>query len=125
MTTAADTAAHHRQESWRLLDQVDAELERGELEAASQAVWEAAAHGVRAAAARRGWAHDSARDLAVAISRLIDEEAGSIDLNTNFIIAHSFNRIDRAWEMPLYEDDVHYGKEPVAELLELLERLEQ
>ncbi len=54
--TAADTDAivHYRKESWRLLAQVDAELERGELEAASQALWDAAAHGLKAAAARRG-----------------------------------------------------------------------
>ena len=38
--------AHHRAESWRSLAQVDALLEQGELEAASQALWEAAAHGV-------------------------------------------------------------------------------
>ena len=41
--TAADTnVAHYRKESWRLLAQVDAELERGNLEAASQALRDAA-----------------------------------------------------------------------------------
>ncbi len=52
--TAADTDARYRKESWRLLAQVDVELGRGDLEAASQALWDAAAHGLKAAAARRG-----------------------------------------------------------------------
>ena len=123
MTTAA-AVVHHRQESWRLLDQVDAELERGELEAASQAVWEAAAHGVRAAAARRGWPHDTIPDLMKVVVRLMKEEGGPLELNGHLIMAHYFDRIDRAWEMPLYEDDVLYAKGPVAELLQILESMD-
>ena len=50
MTTAnADVVDRHRKASWHSLEQVDVKLEDGELEAASQVLWEAAAHGVKAA----------------------------------------------------------------------------
>ena len=116
----SDVVAGYRKESRRLLAQVDVELERGRLNPASQALWDAAANGLKAAAARRGWPHDTVVEQMQVVSRLIDEEGGPIDLNTNAIIAHSFNRIDRAWETPLYEDDVEYGKGLVANLLNLL-----
>ena len=124
--TTADTEAvvHYRKESWRLLAQVDAELERGELEAAAQALWDAAAHGLKAAAARRGWPHETANDQLYVVIPLIQEEGGPVDLNTNAIIAHSFNRRDRAWEIPLRESEVRYCKEPVRALLKILEEMD-
>ena len=126
MTTAdtANTVARYRKESWRLLAQVDVELERGELEAASQALWDAAAHGLKAAAARRGWPHETVNDQLYVVIPLIQEEGGPVDLNTNAIIAHSFNRRDRAWEIPLLESEVRYCKEPVGELLKMLEGMD-
>ena len=116
--------AHHRAESWRSLAQVDALLEQGELEAASQALWEAAAHGVRAAAAYRNLPYATTWDLGQVINYLIDREDGSIDLNTNFFIAHSFDRIDREWEMPLLESEVVYCRPPVTDFLKMLEAMD-
>ena len=123
-TAAAAAVAHHRAESWRSLALVDALLERGELEAASQALWEAAAHGVRAAAARRNLPYADNWELGQVISYLIDHEDGSIDLNTNFFIAHSFDRIDREWEIPLLRSEVIYCREPVSALLKMLEAMD-
>ena len=124
--TAADTDAivHYRKESWRLLAQVDAELERGELEAASQALWDAAAHGLKAAATHRGWPHETVSDQLYVVIPLIQDEGGPVDLNTNAIIAHSFNRRDRAWIIPIDEDGVLYAKGPVAELLKIIESMD-
>ena len=51
-------------------------------------------------------------------------EGGSIDLNTNFFVAHAFDRIDRAWEIPIEDDDIRYAKGPVTELLEMLEAMD-
>ena len=116
--------AHHRAESWRSLAQVDALLEQGELESASQALWEAAAHGVRAAAAYRRRPYATTWDLGDVIIRLIEDEGGSIDLNTNFFIAHSFDRIDRAWEIPLLESEVIYCRKPVTDFLKMLEAMD-
>ena len=121
---AYDAVAHNRAAAWRHLAQVDAELERGELEKASQDLWEAAAHGVKAAAIRRGWPHATQWDLGQVINHLIDDEDGSIDLNTNFFIAHSFDRIDREWEIPLLESEVLYCRKPVAEFLKMLEGMD-
>ncbi len=125
MTTAnANIVDHHRKASWHSLDQVDVKLQDGELEAASQTLWEAAAHGVKAAAARRGWPNASVNDLMKVVIRLMKEEDGPIDLNSNLLIAHSFDRIDRAWEIPLSEYEVIYAKGPVAELLRILESMD-
>ena len=118
------TIAHHRAASWRSLALVDALLEQGELEAASQALWEAAAHGVRAAAAYRNLPYANPWDLGQVIIRLIEDEGGSIDLNTNFFIAHSFDRIDREWEIPLLESEVVYCRLPVADFLKMLEAMD-
>ena len=116
--------AHHRAESWRSLAQVDALLEQGDLEAAAQALWESAAHGVRAAAAYRRRPYATTWDLGQVIIRLIEDEGGSIDLNTNFFIAHSFDRIDRAWEMPLFEGDIVYARDPVTDFLKMMEAMD-
>lgn len=122
---ATAAVAHHRAESWRSLALVDALLEQGELEAASQALWESAAHGVRAAAAYRNLPYATTWDLGQVIIRLIEDEGGSIDLNTNFFIAHSFDRIDREWEIPLFEGDIVYAKEgPVADFLKMMEAMD-
>ena len=57
MTTAADTIAYHKERSWHFLDLVDDELARGELEEASNKLWGAAAHAIKAIAESRGWEH--------------------------------------------------------------------
>ncbi len=55
---------------------------------------------------------------------LIQDEGGPVDLNTNAIIAHSFNRRDRAWIIPIDEDGVLYAKGSVAELLKIIESMD-
>ena len=122
--TITAIVARHRAESWRSLALVDALLGQGELEAAAQALWESAAHGVRAAAAHRNLPYTTTWDLGQIINHLIDHEGGSIDLNTNFFIAHSFDRIDRAWEMPLFEGDIVYAKGPVTDFLKMMEAMD-
>ena len=122
--TTADAVDYHRKASWRLLEQADVELEQGEIEKASQALWDAAAHAVRAAAARRGWSHESTHDLMQIVVRLIEEEGGPVHLNTNLIIAHSFDLVGRAWDIPLLESEVRYCKGPVTELIRLLESMD-
>ena len=100
------------------------ELARGNLAAASQTLWDAAAHAIKAAAARRHWPHESFVDLGETITRLIDEEGGPLDLNTNFIMASSFDRID-TWEIPLHEAGIRYcSKGPIKELLLMLEGMD-
>ena len=124
--TAAEAAAvaHYRKESWRLLEQVDVELERGDLEAASQALWDAAVHGVKAAATRRGWPHDTFLEMGNAIIRLIYDEGGPVDLNTNFIMAAAFDR-KIARYLPPHEAGIRYcSKGPTREFLQVLEGMD-
>ncbi|MYC32908.1 MAG: hypothetical protein F4X64_06990 [Chloroflexi bacterium] len=122
--TTTDAVAHYRKESWRLLSQVDVELERGEIAAASQALWDAAECAIKAAAERRGWAHDSFVALGDVIIRLIDEEGGSIDLNTNFIMASAFDRVV-SQQIPLHEAGIRYcSKGPIKNLIHILESMD-
>ena len=106
------------------LAQVDVELARGNLAAASQTLWEAAAHAIKAAATRRHWPHESFADLGDAITRLYDEEGGPIELHWYFVMASSFDRID-TWEIPLHEAGIRYcSKGPIKELLLMLEGMD-
>ena len=93
------------------------------MEAAAQALWEAAALGVQAAALRRGWQVSDNYDLGQTISRLIHDEGGPVELNTAFFTAYAFNRVDRAWDSPISADGIRYGKDVIAEFIEALEGL--
>lgn len=124
MTAADANVAHYRKESWRLLAQVDVELERGDLEAASQSLWDAAACGVKAAAVRRGWPHETFVEMGDAIIRLIYDEGGPVDLNTNFIMASAFDR-ELPRDLPPHEAGIRYcSKVPIKEFLQVLEGLD-
>ena len=122
--TATDAVSHYRKESWRLLSEVDVELERGEIAAASQALWDAAECAIKAAAERRGWPHDSFADLGDVIIRLINDEGGSIDLNTNFIMASAFDRVV-SQQIPLHETGIRYcSKGPIKDFIHTLESMD-
>ena len=68
------TVDYHRERSRHFLALVDEELARGELEEASNKVWGAAAHAIKAVAERRGWQHHAHALLEVAVDRLVNEE---------------------------------------------------
>ena len=118
--TITDAIAYHRERSWHLLKQVDVELEQGEIEKASQALWDAAAHAIKAAAASRGWEHGSFEALCVVIDRLVAEEGGPKELQWHFVMANAFDRRDMVWEIPLHELGIRYCKEPVGEFIRTL-----
>ena len=122
--TYTNPVGHHPKAGWGSLSQVDAALERGELETAAQALWEAAAHGVKAAAARRGWPHDSFKDLDETVSRMHDVEGGPPELHWNFVTASNYIRKGRTWPMPIDDVGVRHGTAQVAELLQILERMD-
>ena len=100
---------------------MDVEPERGEIEKASQALWDAVAHAIKAAAERRGWEHDDFAALGDVIIRLIYDEGGPVSLNTNFIMASGFDR-EPSHEVPLHEAGIRYCcKGPIREFLQTLE----
>ena len=123
-TTAAAAVARHRKESRRRLRQVDDALARGDIEQASQCLWDAAALAIKAAAARRGWAHNSFEAMCAVIDRLVDEEGGPKELHWNFVMANAFDRENMVWEIPLHEHGVRYCRGPIADFVRILERMD-
>ena len=120
-TTAADTIAYHRGRSWHFWELVDDELARGELEEASNKLWGAAAHAVKAAAETRGWPHDAHALLEAAVLRLIREESAPPHLFGQYMMASAYHR--RFYVNPPEADGIRYGKETIAEFIRTLEGL--
>lgn len=121
MTTAADTIAYHRERSHHFLALVDDELARGELEEASNKLWGAAAHAIKAVAESRGWEHHAHALLQQAMERLISEEGAPQHLFGQYLMASAYHQGFYAW--PPSADAIRYGKEVIAEFIAALENL--
>ena len=120
--TAADIIAYHRDRSWHFWDLVDDELARGELEEASNKLWGAAAHAIKATAEIRGWPHDAPALLEQTVLRIIREENASPHLFGQYMIASAYHR--RFYGGPPDADGIRYGKEIIAEFIRTLESLD-
>ena len=118
---AAETVAYHRERSRHFLDLVDDELARGELEEASNKVWGAAAHAVKAAAERRGWPHNAHSLLEDAVYRLVHEEGAPPHLFGQYMMASAYHQ--RFYGGPPAADGIRYGRDIIAEFVGTLERL--
>ncbi len=121
MTTGADTMAYHQERSRHFLSLVDDELARGELEEASNKLWGAAAHAIKAVAERRGWPHHSNALLQQTMERLISEEGSPQHLFGQYMMASAYHQGFYAWPPPA--NGIRYGKEVIAEFIEALEGL--
>ena len=120
-TTSADTVAYHRERSRHFLNLVDDELERGELEEASNKVWGAAAHAIKAAAEQRGWPHNAHTLLEDAVHRLVHEEGAPMHIWGQYMMASAYHQ--RFYGGPPDADKIRNGKELIAEFIGTLERL--
>lgn len=121
MTTAANTIAYHRERSWHFLALVDDELARGELEEASNKLWGAAAHAIKAVAESRGWEHHAHVLLRETMERLISEEGAPEHLFGQYMMASAYHQGFYAW--PPSASGIRYGKEIIAEFIQALESL--
>ena len=121
MTTAADTIAYHRERSWHFLALVDDELARGELEEASNKLWGAAAHAIKAIAESRGWEHHAHALLQRTMERLISEEGAPQHLFGQYMMASAYHQGFYAWPPPA--SAIRYGKEIITEFIQALESL--
>ena len=124
MTTAiaaAETVAYHRERSRHFLDLVDDELARGEPEEASNKVWGAAAHAVKAAAEGRGWEHHAHALLQQAVQRLIREDGAPQHLWGQYLIASAYHQM--FYGRPPDAEYIRYGRDIIAEFIGTLERL--
>ena len=119
--TMTDTVAYHRERSWHFLSLVDDELARGELEEASNKVWGAAAHAVKAVAESRGWEHRAHALLEAAVDRLIREEGAPPHLFGQYMMATAYHQ--RFYGAPPPADGIRYGKDTIAEFIRTLESL--
>ena len=121
MTTSADTIACHRERSRHFLALVDDELARGEFEEASNKVWGAAAHAIKAVAERRGWDHHAHALLEEAVYRLVHEEQAPRDLLIQYITASAYHQ--RFYGRPPAAAFIQSGKELIAQFIDTLESL--
>ena len=120
--TTADIIAYHRNRSWHFWYLVDDELARGELEEASNKLWGAAAHAIKAAAEIRGWPHDAHSLLEDAVMRLVSEEGAPPHLFGQYMMASAYHR--RFYGGPPPANGIRYGKEIIAEFIRTLESLD-
>ena len=121
MTTSANTIAYHRERSWHFLALVDDELARGELEEASNKVWGAAAHAIKAVAEARGWEHHAHALLEQAVDRLVREEGAPMDLWLQYLTASAYHQ--RFYGGPPPAEAIRAGRELIAQFIATLESL--
>ena len=119
--TTTDTIAYHRERSHHFLDLVDDELARGELEEASNKVWGAAAHAIKAVAERRGWEHHARTLLEEAVDRLIEEENAPPHLAGQYMMASAYHQ--RFYGGPPSALKIRAGKDLIFEFIQTLENL--
>jgi uncharacterized protein (UPF0332 family) len=115
------TVDYHRERSRHFLSLVDDELTRGELEEASNKVWGAAAHAIKAVAERRGWQHHAHALLEEAVMRLIQEEGAPQHLFGQYMMASAYHQRFYGGAPPA--DGIRAGKEIIAEFIQTLETL--
>ena len=86
------TVDYHRERNRHFLSLVDDELNRGELEEASNKVWGAAAHAIKAVAERRGWQHHAHALLEETVDRLVREENAPRDILIQYMTASAYHQ---------------------------------
>ncbi len=121
MTTSADIIAYHQERGRHFLSLIDDELARGELEEASNKVWGAAAHAIKAVAQSRGWQHHAHSLLEEAVYRLIHEENAPRDLLIQYMTASAYHQ--RFYGSPPDAAYIRAGKELITEFVATLESL--
>ena len=120
--TTTDIVAYHRERSWHFWNLVEDELARGELEEASNKLWGAAAHAVKAAAERRGWDHHSHNLLEDAVHRIVHEEGVPLDLWSQYLMASAYHQ--RFYGNPPEPDKIRNGILLIAQFIRTLESLD-
>ena len=117
--TTTDTIAYHWERSHHFLDLVDDELARGELEEASNKLWGATAHAIKAVAESRGWEHYAHNLLEQTMTRLIDEEGAPPHWFGQYMMAGAYHQ--RFYGGPPPAGGIRAGKELIADFIRALE----
>ncbi len=95
-------------------------LAQHDLLQASEKLWGATAHMVKAVAESRGWAHSGHRELFQVVFRLV-QETGDQDLRSLFDVANSLH--SNFYENWMSEDWIAADAKQIGEFLEKLESL--
>ena len=106
--------------SQRFLEDAEEALQNDDLLQASEKLWGAAAHAVKATAQRKGWEHNSHRLLFRVVTRLANE-TGDRELHSLFHTANSLHA--NFYEGWMTKESVEEGKEEISELVRRLERV--
>ena len=115
-----DQATQYAARGRRFLAQASEELDRNDLEQASEKGWGAAAQMMKAAAAERGWRHGQHRVLFDVAQRLA-EEAGDDELRSLFHIANGLHANFYEGFMP--PQDIEFALGQVNDLVRRVETL--
>ena len=121
MMTSPERIAHYREQSRHFLDLVDDELARGELEEASNKLWGAAAHAIKAVAESRGWQHNGHALLEATVVRTVSQGAPA-HLVGLYDLASRFHRGFYS-DQPFTSNQISAGKQPISEFIQALESL--
>lgn len=120
--TPSRPSTYYRERSRRFLALADDLLARGEPEAACEMLWGAAALAIKAVARRHNWRHDTHALLRNAVDRLVYEHGAPPHLLGQYAMASEFHAGfygDRMFNA----DQIHYGKELIAQFVGALESL--
>ena len=110
----------HKAISWYFFTKAGEALADEDLLQASEKLWEASTHMIKAVAEARGWQHHGHRELFQVLNRLVDE-TGAQEFRDLFDIANSLhinfyeNRMDGKW--------IESRTERIRKLLDKLEAL--
>ena len=104
----------HTAMSRRFIDHARDELEKGDRLQASEKLWGACAHALKAIAIQRGWSHTKHRDIhSIAIQ--IGNEFGRPDFETKIRIANSFH--ENFYENVEEEDSIRRAIDQVEDFM--------
>ncbi len=114
-------SGYYRGRSRNFLTLVDNMLASGELEAACEMLWGAAAHAIKASAQLRGWEHDTHTKLRISVDRLVAEENAPPYLLGQYGMASRFH--EGFYGRPFRAEQINAGKQPIAQFIQTLESL--
>lgn len=106
--------------SEELLNEAEEEIKNGDYLQASEKLWGAAAHAVKAIAEKRGWEHDGHAKLFHIVDRLV-KETGDNDMRDVFLLAGMLHT--NFYENWLSADSITASVSKIKALMEKLKHL--
>ena len=112
----------HPQTGPLFIQRAEKHFQKGDMPQASKSAWDAVEFCLKAAAARRGWRHESHFDLSRVVSRLAKERDDPRQINTLFGSVDGLYA--NAYEDWLESEMVKAGIDNAKELISILEKVQ-